>query len=144
MRNYSSWNRTQPLAAEQAWDPTGAGPIPQEDRVAAACAHGATLVAMVATAGWLSFVGPLIMWVLYKDRSPYVRRAAAGAFNFNIWVNIISVVGWLLIISVIGIFPGAILLGVSGIMQVWCHLRATLRSLNGKDYRYPFQTRILS
>lgn len=137
--------------ASQPWDDDRNNPwinpganIPQEDRTAAAFAHGATLISMIVSAGWLSFVGPLLVYVLYKDRSPYVRRAAAGAFNFNIWANIMMIVGWLLFISIIGAPVGIPLMVVSGIMQVWCHLHATLRSLRGKHYKYPFQTHILS
>ncbi len=41
-----------------------------------AAAH-ASCFAMALSAGWLSFVGPLVMWLIYKDRSPFVRQAAA-------------------------------------------------------------------
>ncbi|MEL4504335.1 DUF4870 domain-containing protein [Luteococcus sp. H138] len=118
--------------------------IPTEDRTAAALAHGSTLIALVFSVGSLPFLGPLVMWLLYKDRSQYVRRAAASAFNFNIWLTLANIVAWILIFTVIGIPVAAFIFLVTTVMQVWCHLRATLKSLNGSDYRYPFQTRILS
>ncbi len=138
-------NYQQPSQYEQQpqWRPTGAAAIPPEDRSAAALAHASTLIAMVISAGWLSFVGPLIMWMLWRDRSPYVRRAAAGAFNFNIWLTIVTIIGWIMIFTVI-LFPiGIGLIVITSVMQIWSHLRATLRSLRGEDYRYPFQTQIL-
>lgn len=118
--------------------------IPTEDRSAAALAHGSTLIALVFSVGSLPFLGPLVMWLLYKDRSPYARRAAASAFNFNIWLTLANVVAWILLITLIGAPIAFVIFLVTTIMQVWCHLRGTLKSLQGEDYRYPFQTRILS
>lgn len=118
--------------------------IPDEDRHAAALAHASTLIAMVVSAGWLSFVGPLIIWMLYKDRSPYVRRAAAGAFNFNIWVTLASIIAWVLIITVIGAPIGIPLLAFTAIVQLFAHLNACFKALRGKHHDYMFQTRILN
>ena len=42
-------------------------------------AHLAAVIAMVVSAGWLTFVGPLIVWFIYKDKSRFVRNAAAGS-----------------------------------------------------------------
>lgn len=118
--------------------------VPDEDRTAAALAHGSTLISMVVSGGWLSFVGPLVIWFLYKDRSTYVRHAAAGAFNFNIWLTLATIIGWLLTFTVILAWIGIPLLVIAMVLQLWSHLRATLRALKGKHYEYPFQTRILN
>ena len=113
------------------------------DRTPAALAHASSLIAMVISAGWLSFVGPLVMWLLYKDRSPFVRQAAAGSFNFNIGLWVMSVVGWIFIITVIGIPIGLILLAVSFLAQVIGHIVGTLRATRGRTMNYPFQIKIL-
>lgn len=133
----------QPYQQPQ-WQHTGAAVIPQEDRAAAALAHASTLIAMVVTANGLPFLGPLLIWFLYKNKSPYVRHAAAGAFNFNIWLTIANIVAWIMVITVVLAPFGLLILGVTAIMQIWSHLRATLRSLRGENYRYPFETRILN
>lgn len=124
------------------WTPTS--PIPQEDRSAAALAHSASLIAMVFSLGWLSFVGPLVMWILYKDRSPYVRKAAAGAFNFNIWANVMMIVGQLLTFTLLFAWIGIPLMVIAAVLMVWTHLRGTMRSLRGEPYTYRHQLRILS
>lgn len=114
-----------------------------EDRTPAALAHASSLIAMVISAGWLSFVGPLIMWVLYKDRSPFVRQAAAGSFNFNLGLWVMSIVGWVFIITVIGIPIGVVLLVVSFVAQVVGHIIGTMRATKGRTMGYPFQIKVL-
>ncbi len=95
-----------------------------DERTMAILAHLSTIVAMIVSAGWLSFVGPLIVWLLYKDRSPYVRQAAAGSFNFNLWAWVMSIVGWILFFTVIGIPVAIVLWIVAGVMTLWCHIHA--------------------
>ena len=119
------------------------GAVSPEDRTAAALAHAASLIAMVISAGWLSFVGPLVMWFLYKDRSPFVRQAAAGSFNFNLGLWLMSVVGWIFIITVIGIPVGLILLAVSFLGQIIGHVIGTIRATKGEPMNYPFQLKVL-
>ena len=118
-------------------------PVAAEDRTPAALAHASSLIAMVISAGWLSFVGPLVMWLLYKDRSPFVRQAAAGSFNFNLGLWVMSIVGWILIITVIGIPLGILLLAVSFLGQFIGHLIGTIRATKGRSINYPFQIKIL-
>ncbi len=117
--------------------------VSSEDRTAAALAHAASLVAMVISAGWLSFVGPLVMWAIYKDRSPFVRQAAAGSFNFNLTLWLVNIVGWICIITVIGIPLGLLLLAVSFLGQIIGHAIGTLRATKGEPMNYPFQLKVL-
>lgn len=148
MSNYSYGPGQQPQpnyygAPPQSWGHQPSA-IPPEDRSAAALAHASTLIAMVVSAGWLSFVGPLVIWMLYKDKSPYVRRAAAGAFNFNIWVNIAMVIGWIMCITIVLLPFGIPLMIFAALIQIFAHIRACLRALNGEDYTYRKQFRILN
>lgn len=114
-----------------------------DDRTPAALAHASSLIAMVISAGWLSFVGPLVMWLIYKDRSPFVRQAAAGSFNFNLGLWVMSIVGWIFILTVLGIPIGLILLAVSFLGQIIGHIVGTLRATKGQTMNYPFQIKIL-
>ena len=123
--------------------PNNAPVAAPEDRTPAALAHASSLIAMVISAGWLSFVGPLIMWVLYKDRSPFVRQAAAGSFNFNLGLWVMSIVGWIFILTVIGIPIGAVLLVVSFLGQIIGHIIGTMRATKGRTMGYPFQIKVL-
>lgn len=60
-------------------------PLPQGAKNLAMWAHRSGLLGVIFSAGILSFLGPLIFWLVYKDRPGYgyVRLAAANAFNFN-------------------------------------------------------------
>ena len=123
---------------------SGYGTTRSDERSMAVIAHLSAIIAMVLSAGWLSFVGPLLVWALYKDRSRYVRRAAAGSFNFNIWAWLMNVIAWICLFTVI-LSPVSIILWiVAGIMTLWCHVRGALRASNGQTYDYPASIRILN
>lgn len=126
--------------SQNVHDGTAAG----DERSLAILAHLSAIIAMVISAGWLSFVGPLIVWFLYKDRSPYVRRAAAGSFNFNIWAWVMSIVAWICLFTVVLSPVSLILWAVAGIMTLWCHIRGALRASRGQAYKYPASISILS
>lgn len=115
-----------------------------DERSMALIAHLSTLVALVVSAGWLSFVGPLVVWLLYKDKSVFVRESAAGAFNFNVGMWVMSIVGWIFILTLIGIPIGLLLLAISAVAQLVCHIIGAMRASKGELFRYPFQLRILS
>ena len=145
---------TQQPGFQQSSNPYGAGPlgtpngqqvvpVTPKDRTPAALAHATSLIAMVISAGWLSFVGPLVAWLIYKDRSPFVRQAAAGSFNFNLSMWLINIVGWICIITIIGIPLGLILLAVSFLGQIIAHVIGTLRATKGESMNYPLQIKVL-
>ena len=118
--------------------------VSSDERAAAIMAHLSAPIAFVLSAGWLSVVGPLIVWALYKNRSPQVRSAAAGAFNFNVTFWILQVIGWILVFTVIGIPVALAIWGITFLVAAWCHIKGAIRAARGEHYTYPFQIRILS
>ncbi|WP_203566524.1 DUF4870 domain-containing protein [Aestuariimicrobium ganziense] len=115
-----------------------------DERTGAMLSHLATIISMVISVGWLSFVGPLVMWLLNKDRSPFVRRAAAGSFNFNIGMWVMTIVGWICVFTVVLLPVGLVLMAIAAIATLWCHIKGAFRASRGETYDYPFQIRILS
>ena len=115
-----------------------------EERSVASLAHLSAIIAMIVSVGWLSFVGPLVVWFLYKDRSSFVRTAAAGSFNFNIWVWVMNVVAWILAFTVIGLPVAVVIWIVAAVLTLWCHIRGALMAQRGELYRYPFVIGLLS
>lgn len=115
-----------------------------EDRAAATGAHLSAGIAWILSAGWLNFVGPLAVWALYKDRSPFVRRAAAGAFNFTLSMTILGIVGWLMIITIILLPIGVLLVAGSGIAAIALGVIGGLKTWRGESFTYPWQLRVLS
>jgi uncharacterized protein len=112
-------------------------------RLAAILAHLSAPIAALLSAGALSLVGPLLVWLARKD-DPLARRAAAGAFNFNLAFWLLYLVSWLLIFTVIGAVVGIPLIVVLFVVSAWCHVKGAVRAADDRAYDYPFQIRVLS
>jgi uncharacterized Tic20 family protein len=123
--------------------PAGAAPLPASSRVAAILAHLSAPIAALLSAGSLSLLGPLLVWLVKKD-DPYARRAAAGAFNFNLSFWLLYLVSWLLIFTIVGAVIGIPLIVVLFLVSAWCHIKGALRAADDRQYDYPFQIRVLS
>lgn len=116
---------------------------PSDERTWAVLAHLSAFVAAVISAGWLSFLGPLVVWAVYKDRSELVRRSAAAAFNFNVGLWVATIVGWVFFITLIGIPIAIILWIVVFVASIFYHLLAAMAANRGEVYRYPWSITIL-
>lgn len=137
-----AWGTPQPgpLNPDQrALDPTAG----TDDRVLASLAHLSPIIAAIVSAGSLSFLGPLILYFVYKDRSPLVRNAAASSFNFHITVWASWIAAWIFFFTIVGIPVAIVLWVVPAIAQVVLSVIGALRAWNGEVYRYPFQLPIL-
>jgi uncharacterized protein len=124
----------------------GSPPVGGDERSMMLVAHLSAPVAMLVSVGWLPFLGPLLVWLFYKDRSRAVRTVSAGAFNFNVSITVASVVTWISVILTLGLgFLWAIPIWiVLFIVQIWLHVKGAMAASRGEVYDYPFQLRILS
>ena len=84
----------------------------------------------------VGFLAPLIIYLVKKDESAYVREHAKESLNFQITIWIIIIV---LLISLIGWF----LLWLPGIVATVLIIVATIKASEGKLYRYPFSIRLI-
>lgn len=143
-----------PSPGPQDWGtpPTQPSPSPRgpvdpnagaDDRILAVLAHLSPMIAAIVSAGWLSFLGPLILWIVYKDRNALVRNAAASSFNFHITIWICWIVAWLFFFTIIGIPIAIILWVVPAVAQIVFSIIGALRAWKGEIYSYPFQIPIL-
>jgi uncharacterized protein len=112
-------------------------------RVAAILAHLSAPIAALLSAGSLSLLGPLAVWLVMKH-DPYARKAAAGAFNFNLTFWLLYLVSWVLIFTVIGAVIGIPMIILLFIVSAWCHIKGAIRAANDRPYSYPFQIHVLS
>jgi uncharacterized Tic20 family protein len=117
--------------------------LPPSSRIAAIIAHLSAPIAALLSAGSLSLLGPLVVWLVMKN-DPYARKAAAGAFNFNLAFWLLYLVSWLLIFTVIGAVIGIPLIILLFVVSGWCHIKGAIRAANDRPYDYPFQIRLLS
>lgn len=136
------------LPGGQPFSGTVQQPFPEaltnEERLAATLSHLSASAAWILSAGWLTFVGPLVAWAWYRDRSPFVRRAAAGSFNFAVAMALLSLAGWLLVFTVVLAPVGLLAIAASGVLVIVLGCLGALRTWRGGNYTYPFQLRLLS
>ncbi|RUQ21843.1 DUF4870 domain-containing protein [Kocuria sp. HSID16901] len=110
--------------------------------------HLSTVLAMVISLGSLSFLGPLIFWLIYKDKPGYqfVRTSSAEAFNFNAIIWIVNIAG--IVITAVTFGLGAIIavpvMIVVSIIALVCHIVGAVKANRGEIYRYPMKISILS
>lgn len=103
-------------------------PPTQDEKTMGILAHVLSLVA--------GFIGPLIIYLVKKDESAYVREQAKEALNFQLTVLIICIV---LAITIIGI----LLIWVVGILNLILIILATIKASEGKLYKYPFSIKLI-
>lgn len=116
-----------------------------EARTWSIVAHLSNPIASLFSAGFLGFVGPLIVWAIYKDRSPMVRKASAGAFNFSVTLLVGYIILWVITFVTFGL---AILITLPLMFVLWAvslvlHIMAAIKAGNNEDYTYPAQIPIL-
>ncbi len=133
---------------DQPWDPGMAqGSMSEsQEKTWSILAHLSAPIAALISAGMLNFIGPLIIWALYKDKSQRVRHAAAGAFNFNLSLWIFYAV--LVVVSVVTLGVALLITIPLGIV-VWIgsmiiHVLAAIKANNGEVYTYPMQIPVLT
>lgn len=103
-------------------------------------AMGAHLSGFVAAYVALGFLGPLVVLLVAGDKSPFVRRHAIEALNFNLtWLLYILVAG-ILAVVLIGL-PILLLLAVGYLVLV---ILAAIEASRGGEYRYPLTIRLIS
>jgi uncharacterized Tic20 family protein len=80
---------------------------PQDERTWGMLAHALAVVAMIASAGFLGFLGSLVVYLVHKDRGPFVRAHSANSLNVQITMFI-----WLVVAAVLYVILGVITLGI--------------------------------
>jgi uncharacterized Tic20 family protein len=140
---------SSPYEPYQPYDPhahdahTTPAALPASSRIGAILAHLSAPIAALLSAGSLSLLGPLLVWLVQKN-DPFARRAAAGAFNFNLSFWLLFLLSWVLIFTVVGALIGIPLLVVVFVVSAWCHIKGAIRAADERAYDYPFQIRVLS
>jgi hypothetical protein len=116
---------------------TPSAPSPDE-RNMALLAHIGTLAGYMI--GFGHIIVPLVIWLMKRDESDFVRRNALESLNFQISMTI-----WLAIsIALSFILIGIPMLIVLGIVDLVCIIIATMRANEGECYRYPITIRLIN
>lgn len=138
--------RDEPFAdmPPPAGDRHDTGPEPQtgDSRMLGLAAH---LSAFAAFAGIPSFIGPLALWLLYRDKDDFVADQAREALNFNLSLLIYGAGAVLATILTIGIALIVIVPGIIVAAVGWLVLTvlAAVQAADGRAYRYPLTLRLV-
>lgn len=87
-----------------------------------------------------SFIAPLIIWLVFKGRGPFLEHHAKEALNFQITVMIAAIVSSLLILALVGF----VLLPLVGLWALIMPIIAAVKANSGEWYRYPLTLRLIS
>jgi uncharacterized protein len=95
----------------------------------------ARMWSMLAQIGGILFsvVAPLIIYVIYKDRDPFIRRHATQALNFQIIIAIVYFVSVPLSLIGIGVLTGL----AAWICTLVFGIMAAMAANKGEEYTYP-------
>lgn len=111
--------------------------IPQAERTQAMLTHLSALSGFIIPFG--NIVGPLVFWLINKDKMPFVDDQGKEALNFQITMAIASIISAVLILVIIGF----VLIFAVMIVSVVFTIIATLKANNGEYYRYPLSIRLI-
>lgn len=87
------------------------------------------------------FIGPLILWLMKKDSSPFVEDQAKEALNFQIAILIVYVA--LAVVSCVTLGFGALLYIPAMIVAIVFMIMACIAASKGELYRYPVNIRLI-
>ncbi|HMI60199.1 MAG TPA: DUF4870 domain-containing protein [Puia sp.] len=102
-----------------------------DEKTMAILAHALTLVAPI--------LAPLIIYLVKKDESQFVKQNALESLNFQITLIIFVIISVILTV----IFIGAILLAIIAIGGFILVIIASIKASEGKIYRYPVNFRLI-
>ncbi|MCU0795229.1 MAG: DUF4870 domain-containing protein [Akkermansiaceae bacterium] len=111
--------------------------VSQDDKTFGMLCHLSGLIAS-STIG-LGFVGPLIVWLIKKDQSPYVDAHGKEALNFYLTLLIAVAV----CVPLVLIFVGILLLIIIGIGALVLGVLASVAAYQGRMYHYPICIRFI-
>ena len=113
---------------------------PQDERTWGAISHAGALVAMICSAGFLGFVASIAVYMIHKDRGPFVRAHAANSLNVQITMFIWIVVAIPLIL-LLGL--GLVILVAAPFVAGLLHVIGAIKAYNGEWWNPPLTPRFV-
>ena len=110
----------------------------QDERTWSVLAHLSMFLNLLT--GFLGPVAALIIYLIYKDRSPRVAFHALQSMSYQIGWLVILAVGWILTTLLMVVLIGFLLIPVMIVVSVLPFVRAGYAAYKvnqGADYRYP-------
>lgn len=123
-------------------------PIPEvglptkDERTWAMMGHLSAILASLLTGLLGGWIGPLIVWLIKKDESPFIDDQGKEALNFQITLIIIYVVAYAVTLATCGLL--FFVLFIPLVLQIVFGIIAAIRANNGEAYRYPMTIRMIN
>ena len=114
--------------------------LTETDRKYAVGMHLLSLISFLLSGGLLTVLGPLVLWLIRKDRSPFDDDHGREVINFGLSFLLWGLLAGILIFVGIGI----LLLPVLWIVAIVNNIRGAIAAGNGEYFRYPMTIRFLS
>jgi uncharacterized Tic20 family protein len=111
--------------------------LTSEEKTWAMLCHLSVLLAHFAVG--LTFLGPLICWLMKKDTSPFVDHHGKESLNFQVNMLVYMLACIPLIFCVVGLF----LLPAVIVYNVVLVIIAGVKANSGEMFRYPFIFRLI-
>jgi len=87
----------------------------------------------------IGIFGPLVIWLIKKDESPFVEANAKESLNFQLTMLIAYAICWILVFVIVGAFFFAVVWVLNLILVIVASVKAS----ENKIYRYPFNLRLI-
>lgn len=105
---------------------------PDEEKMWAIAAHLGPLL--------LGFVAPLVVWLVFRERSAFLDRQGKEALNFQLTL----LIGYVISLVLVFVLIGFLLLFAVWIAGLVFMIMATVKVSSLADYRYPVTIRFVS
>jgi len=112
---------------------------PSEERTWAMFTHLSALIGIVVGAGFIGWLGPLIIFLVFRDRSAFVAEHGKTTLNFQITMliaNVIAFIGWFVLV-------GFLLTAAIYVVVIVFSIIATVAASRGERYEYPLTIRFI-
>lgn len=111
--------------------------LTQDDKTMGMLCHLAAFAGLIIPFG--SLIGPLVVWQMKKDQSPYIDYHGKESLNFQITMAIAFFVSFILMFVVIGFF---LIVGLA-IFELVVIIIASIKANEGVEYQYPVNFRFI-
>lgn len=130
-QGYGEQSYGQQVAPAPGYGQSGARPLtPTDEKTWAIAAH---LSPFVASLVGLPFLGPLVIYLVFRDRGPFVRHHSANALNIQIIAGIVMLIS----IPLMFVLIGFVTFAAAWIFAVVVHIIGAVKANNGEWYTPP-------
>ncbi len=131
----------QPAYQQPAGYQASAAPLtPEQERNLGMLSHVIPAAALVLSGGTLGFVASLVIYLMYRDRGPFVRAHAANSLNIQIMTGI----GLLVSIPLMLVLVGFLTFGIVLVAAVVMHIVGAQKANSGEWWNPPAIPRMLT